>query len=103
VALLEHYRSAALRRQLMHKPPIPPTISNLRAIGLTGLSVTCGGADCQHSIDMKFDDLKVPDETPFPQIVKLRGFTCSVCGSWRVTAMPDWRMHRAHGAGRPAQ
>jgi hypothetical protein len=59
-------------------------------MGLTGLSVTCGGADCQHTTDLRFDDLKLPDETAFPNIKKLRRFTCSVCGSGRVTLMPDW-------------
>ena len=81
-------------------PPIPPTIAHLRSMGLTGLSVTCGGADCQHSTDLRFDDLKLPDETAFPQIVKLRRFACKACGSGRVSLMPDLRGHRAKGSGR---
>jgi hypothetical protein len=80
-------------------PPVPPTIAHLRAMGLAGLSVTCGNADCQHSTDMRFDDLGLPDETPFPEIAKLRRFTCSACGSGRVHLMPDWRGHRAMAGG----
>jgi hypothetical protein len=48
----------------------------------------------------RFDDLKLPDETAFPNIKKLRRFTCSVCGSGRVSLMPDWRGQLAQGRGR---
>jgi hypothetical protein len=87
----------------MNLPPEPPTIGHLRSMGLIGLSVTCRGVDCQRATDLRFDAIKLPDETPFPDIKKLRRFTCSIWGSGQVTLMPDWRGQRAHGAGRPAQ
>jgi hypothetical protein len=68
-------------------------------MGLTGLTVTCSGAECQHSTDMRFDDLGLADDVAFPEIKKLKRFTCPVCGSGRVTAMPDWTGHRAKGTG----
>ena len=79
----------------MDKPPIPPTIGHLRSMGLTGLTVTCSGVECHHAVDMRFDDLGLAEEVEFPQIVTLKRFWCSRCGSDRVTLMPDWRGQRA--------
>jgi hypothetical protein len=68
-------------------PPTPPTIAHLRAMGLTGLSVTCGRADCHHAVDLRFDALGQADETLFAEIVQRRRFTCTRCGSGRVHLM----------------
>jgi len=77
--------------------PNPPTIAKLRAMGVAGAYVTCRG--CQRSKPVAFDLLKLPPETFFPDIVKLRRFACRDCGSRIAVLTPDWRGMRTPGAG----
>jgi hypothetical protein len=80
------------------EPPNPPTIAHLKAMGVEGVDVTC--RDCQRSKPLSFDVIVLPDETLFPDIVKLRRFMCEGCGSNRAVVTPDWRGMNAPGNGR---
>ncbi len=55
--------------------------------------------DCRRSNPVAFDVIALPDETLFPDIVKLHRFRCSECGSRQAVATPDWRGMNAPGAG----
>jgi hypothetical protein len=59
-------------------------------MGVEGVEVMCRPA---------FDVIDLPDETLFPDIVKLRRFRCHGCGSRRPFVTPDWRNMKAPGAG----
>jgi hypothetical protein len=80
------------------EPPNPPTIADLKSMGVEGVDVTC--RDCQRSKSLPFDRIALPDETPFPDIAKLRRFRCDGCGSSKAFVTPDWRGMNAPGAGR---
>ena len=79
------------------KPEPPPTIGDLKAMGVEGVDVTC--RDCRRSEPVPFAVLALPDETLFPRIVKLRRFRCAGCGSRAAFVTPDWRGMKAPGAG----
>lgn len=75
----------------------PPTIADLKAIGMTGVQVTCDF--CQRSKAMAWDALGLPDEMLFPTIVHRRRFSCSACDRKGVTVVPDWRTYCPQGGG----
>jgi hypothetical protein len=74
----------------------PPTIADLKAMGVEGVDVTC--RDCQRSEPVSFDVIALPDETLFPNLVKLRRFGCASCGSRAAFVTPGWRGMKAPGA-----
>ncbi len=76
----------------------PPTIADLKRMGLTGVLPLC--RDCKHSGAVAFDALHLPDDTPFPLILRARRFRCEHCGSRDCQVTPDWRNYRASGMGR---
>ena len=78
----------------------PATIANLRQNGIVACTITCDGPDCWNAKRVTFDDLGLPDETAFPDILRWRGFRCQKCGCRRVRVSPDWTNHRAQGNGR---
>ena len=78
-------------------PSSPPTIARLKAMGVEGVYVLC--RDCRRSEPVSFDVVALPDETLFPNIVKLRRFRCERCGSTNAVVTPDWRGMNAPGAG----
>ncbi len=78
----------------------PPTVGDLRSLGITGLQVTCSGAHCFHSAAFEFGRLHIPDATRFPDIRGLLRFVCTSCGAREFHIMPDWRGYRAQGMGR---
>jgi hypothetical protein len=84
-------------RDVMADPIKPPTIGHLKSMGLTGVYVTCRG--CQRSRPLPFDALKLPDETLFPDVERLRRFRCADCGGSASAVTPDWRDYNAHGTG----
>jgi hypothetical protein len=56
-------------------------------MGVEGIEVMC--RDCRRSAALSFDVITLPDETPFPEIVKLRRFRCEGCGSNKAVVTPD--------------
>jgi hypothetical protein len=84
----------------MSLPTRPPTLDYLRGIGLRQIAVTCLRIGCQRQAHMTFDALGLPGDTPFPQIIVRRRFTCSGCGSHAVDVSINWRDYNAYGAGR---
>ena len=58
-------------------------------MGVECVDVTC--RDCQRSEPVAFDVIALPDETLFPNIVKLRRFRCAGCESRSAFVTPDWR------------
>jgi hypothetical protein len=76
----------------------PPTIGDLKKMGLTGVLPLC--RDCKHAGAVPFDALGLPDDTPFPLILRKRRFRCEPCGSRDCQLTPDWRDYRASGMGR---
>jgi hypothetical protein len=75
-----------------------PTIASLKRQGLTGVLPLC--RDCRHTGAVTFDALRLPDETPFPEIARAKKFRCGACGSRDCRVSPDWRDYRASGMGR---
>lgn len=74
----------------------PPTIGCLKAMGVDGVDIVC--RDCRRSTSLPFDAIALPDQTLFPDVVKLRRFRCEGCGSTRAVVTPDWRGMKAPGA-----
>ena len=69
----------------------PPTVGYLRREnGVRGVRISCAGLYCGRMQVMSFDDLGLPDETPFPKIASRCRWVCIGCGSGEVTCMPDW-------------
>ena len=83
-----------------YEPLEPPTISALQQMGLTGSLVTCLNHDCRHSGTVRWEQLPLAAETPFPTIKSKLRFRCQACGSRAVDLMPDWSGYRAEGMGR---
>lgn len=75
----------------------PMTIANARENGLSGIEVYC--RKCHHAATMRFEALDLPDETPIPEIGRIKRFVCSSCGGWGVKTMPDWTDYKASGRG----
>ena len=80
-----------------HEPKLPPTIARLKEMGVAGVEAMC--RDCRRSAPLSFDVIALPDETPFPEIVKLRRFRCEGCGSKKAVVTPDWRGMKVPGMG----
>lgn len=78
---------------------MPPTIGDLKAIGLTGALIWCVNSDCGRSATVSWEKIGLPDATPFPSVVKRKRFVCAGCGSTKASAIPDWSGHRASGTG----
>ena len=76
----------------------PPTIASLTASGVAGVHVFC--QDCRRSTALLFGRFGLPDQTPFPAIVRLRQFRCEGCGGRRAAVTPDWREYKTPGMGR---
>ena len=69
----------------------PPTIGFLRQEnGIRGVRVYCAGLNCGRMQAITFNELGLPDETPFPEIARRRRWFCVGCRSRQVTCMPDW-------------
>ena len=81
-------------------PIHPPSISDLRRMGLTGIHVTCTGPSCQHGGVVAWDRLSLSEDMAFPEIQTPRRFRCQACGSVSVHIIPDWSAYRASGRGR---
>jgi hypothetical protein len=80
-------------------PPLPPlTIDDLKTMGVEGVNVSCTG--CGQRNIVAWDGLRLGDETPFPDIARLKRFTCSSCGSKSVGVTPDWRGYKPQDGGR---
>ena len=71
--------------------PAPPTIGFLRGQGLTSARIFCASIYCGRMVVMAFDDIGLPDSTPFPAIKERRRWACQRCGNREITVMPDWR------------
>lgn len=78
-------------------PGAPPTIADLRKMGVSKANMTCTDASCRHSAYVAFDDMKVGEDLAFPAIMLTRRFTCVACGGRTVNLTPDWRSHRPRG------
>ena len=81
----------------------PPTIGFLKGQGVTATRVFCASIYCGRMAVMAFDDLGLPDETPFPSIKNRRRWSCERCGNHEVSVMPSWRDPRAVQAERVGQ
>ena len=83
-----------------YEPLEPPTIAALQQMGLTGGLVTCLNHDCRHTGTVRWEQLPIAVDTPFPTIKSKLRFRCQACGSRAVDLMPDWSGYRAEGMGR---
>ena len=79
--------------------PPPPTIADLRRMGLAGVWITCDHAHCGRQTAVSWADLGLPDETFFPDIHKLKRYRCSACGGRAFRVDPDWRAYHPQGGG----
>jgi hypothetical protein len=74
-------------------PIVPMTLGNMRQHGIRSLAVAC--SICHHEAVLSAepwpDDVAVP--TFGPRMV------CTRCGIIGADARPNWREHRAQGAG----
>ena len=78
----------------------PPTIAYLRSQGVSGARVSCRNAECGSSVTVPFDKIALPEDTPFPQIARVRKWVCAKCKGRQVSVMPDWRDPRTVQAAR---
>lgn len=70
-------------------PAPPPTIAYLRDVnGVPGLLLSC--LKCGVAQRLTWDDLELPDSTPFPRVRTSRPWQCQRCGGTKIAAMPDW-------------
>ncbi len=69
----------------------PPTIATLRNQGVIGVRVCCRNANCGRAVTVPFEKIGLPEDTPIPQIARLRRWVCQKCGGRQVSVMPDWR------------
>jgi len=76
-----------------------PTVSSLKAMGVSRFQITCDRVDCRHSSHITFEAAGVGDGEPFPQIAETRRFVCGKCGGRKVSIMPDWTKNQAVGVG----
>ena len=81
--------------------PNPPTIGDLRGLGMLGAKVTCANVWCRHTADLTFDRIGMPDAVIFIDIPRSRRFVCLKCGERKIEVFPNWKAVRAAGAGRP--
>jgi hypothetical protein len=75
-------------------PVLPMTLGNMRALGVRSIAVTCDL--CHHQATVSADPW--PDDVPVPAFGPR--MVCTGCGIVGADARPNWREHRAHGAGR---
>ncbi len=76
-------------------PEPPPTIGYLREHGIVGFLLLCSGPNCQRSANLRFDQLGLPDNTPFIEVATRRRWICMRCGSRKANVMPAWP-YRSH-------
>jgi hypothetical protein len=77
----------------------PPTIVDRQSQGVNGAWVTCRNPVCLRSTPLIFG-YRPCARNAFPNIARVKRFVCAACGSRRIDVAPDWRGHRAAGAGR---
>lgn len=76
-----------------------PTIGEFKAQGLTGVFVICGSCP-RPDVPLTWEQVGLPDDTPFPKIDRRKQFVCAHCGGLG-RATPDWRgFNRAERARR---
>jgi hypothetical protein len=80
-------------------PIHPPSIADLRRMGLSGIHVTLTNSNCKHCGVVAWDQLSLADYIAFPEIKFRRRFRCQSCGSRSVHLMPDWSAYQASGMG----
>ena len=59
----------------------PATIADMRRIGLKAVIVECRRLYCHYESRLTFEEVKLPDDTPMPEIANRRRFQCCKCGS----------------------
>ncbi len=84
-------------------PVAPPTIGFLKGQGITATRVFCASIYCGRMVVVDFDDLGLPNHTPFSEIRNRRRWTCQRCGNREVSVMPNWRDPSAVQAERMKQ
>jgi hypothetical protein len=78
------------------EPIVPMTLGNMRRLGVRSLAISC--SICHHAAVMSAE--------PWPDDVPVSAFgprmVCTRCGIVGADARPNWREHRAQGAGMPS-
>lgn len=64
----------------------PPSIQQLKTLGVSGVRLFCDAHACSHKATIGFNSLNRSDQTVF---FELR-FRCSKCGSRSVSFQPEW-------------
>jgi hypothetical protein len=77
----------------------PPTVLDLKGMGLAGINSWCRNPDCRHSGKVSWDKLGVSDQTAFPAIQDKVRLRCSACGAANFQITPDWSGYRPSGSG----
>jgi hypothetical protein len=70
----------------------PPTIAHMRFMGVYAVFVSCLLSKCLGTTSMRktFDELRLPDDTPFTEIASRAALRCRECGSSQVEVRPEW-------------
>jgi len=77
----------------------PATIADMRRVGIKAVIVECPRIYCRHEARMTFEELRLPEDTPMPDIALRRRFQCCKCGSRKVAIHTDWHDYVAVGDG----
>jgi hypothetical protein len=76
----------------------PVTIEFLRVVnGVEAARLSCG--DCKAAHVVTWDELGLPDDTPFPPPEEL--WKCGRCGGTHVSATPEWPVASTHQHAAP--
>ena len=80
-----------IRARAETAPVAPPASGFFNSQGVTATRVFCASIYCGWVVVVDFDDLGLPNDTPFPEITRSRTWKCQRCRCTESTAMPDWR------------
>lgn len=80
-------------RRAAHRPAPPPTIAACQAEGCIGFFIWCNGSvghfRCGHRRLIRWADIDLPPNLPFPAIRSRIRARCTKCGSRSFCIIPD--------------
>lgn len=65
-----------------------PTVADLKRRGAKGAIVLC--VFCRHKGWLSWEQLRAPDDMPFPAIFERRKLRCTECQATKINVTVDW-------------
>lgn len=81
-------------RRAAHRPAPPPSVAQVQAEGCIGFHIHCnagpiGVGRCGHWRLIRWEDIDLPPDLPFPAIRTWIRARCTKCGSRSFSIVPD--------------